>query len=179
MYYTIILWRRGDYIHYSTDVEVVVVGRASTTAAASIAVRGRGCTSVVFHLVWQQQLLAARGRRGHVGAASSAIAASPNFETLLLLLLTELLLPPRLFFLRRERERENFSVGRRWDEPDQPYEINDIQNWEYIYTIAPVRPATTTTTAMRTEEGYQKFCCCWFSRVMAVDPTTWEAIYLL
>ena len=118
----------GDYIHYSTDVEVVVVGRASTTAAASIAVRGRGCTSVVFHLVWQQQLLAARGRRGHVGAASSAIAASPNFETLLLLLLTELLLPPRLFFLRRERERENFSVGRRWDEPDQPYEINDIQN---------------------------------------------------
>ena len=128
MYYTIILWRRGDYIHYSTDVEVVVVGRASTTAAASIAVRGRGCTSVVFHLVWQQQLLAARGRRGHVGAASSAIAASPNFETLLLLLLTELLLPPRLFFLRRERERENFSVGRRWDEPDQPNEINDIQN---------------------------------------------------
>ena len=104
MYYTIILWRRGDYIHYSTDVEVVVVGRASTTAAASIAVRGRGCTSVVFHLVWQQQLLAARGRRGHVGAASSAIAASPNFETLLLLLLTELLLPPRLFsFGGRER----------------------------------------------------------------------------
>ena len=86
MYYTIILWRRGDYIHYSTDVEVVVVGRASTTAAASIAVRGRGCTSVVFHLVWQQQLLAARGRRGHVGVLeSSAIAASPNFETLLLL----------------------------------------------------------------------------------------------
>ena len=55
-------------------------------AASTIAVRGRGCTSVVFHLVWQQQqLLAARGRRGHVGAASSAIAASPNFETLLLL----------------------------------------------------------------------------------------------
>ena len=99
-------------------------------AASTIAVRGRGCTSVVFHLVWQQQqLLAARGRRGHVGVLeSSAIAASPNFETLLLLLLTELLLPPRLFFLRRERERENFSVGRRWDEPDQPYEINDIQN---------------------------------------------------
>ena len=59
-----------DCVLLAADVVEVVVGRASTTAAetAALAVRGRGCTSVVFHLVWQ--LCCPRTSRACVGPPS-------------------------------------------------------------------------------------------------------------